>query len=73
MANSNGDWQALAAKKRESNYEKIPKDWRLPSSLTDQFTETSTLNVLDVPKTCVRFLHLVEKAILSSIGLMLIF
>lgn len=46
------DWQGLAASKRESNLKKIPEDWRLPDSLTSQFTETATISVLDVPATC---------------------
>jgi Asp-tRNA(Asn)/Glu-tRNA(Gln) amidotransferase A subunit family amidase len=45
------DWQTLAAAKRQSNAEKIPKEWLLPSSLTDTFTETSTQNVLGVPRS----------------------
>jgi amidase len=44
------DWQALAASKRESLASKIPSEWRLPSSQTSKFTETSTLNVLNVPR-----------------------
>lgn len=46
------DWQELAKSKRESVAAKIPKDWLLPVDLTSQYTETSTLNVLDVPRTC---------------------
>jgi amidase len=46
------DWQAVAKSKKDSVAAKIPKDWLLPASLTAQFTETSTLNVLDVPQTC---------------------
>jgi amidase len=46
------DWQELAKSKRESVAAKIPSDWRLPSSLTSQYSETSTINVLDVPRTC---------------------
>lgn len=46
------DWQELARSKRESVAAKIPQNWLLPSSLTSQFTETSTLSVIDVPQTC---------------------
>jgi amidase len=46
------DWQELAKSKKESVAAKIPKDWLLPSTLTSQYNETSTLNVLDVPRTC---------------------
>lgn len=45
------DWQALAAAKRQSNAEKIPKEWLLPSALTDTFTATSTQNVLGIPRS----------------------
>jgi amidase len=46
------DWNALAASKREASMKKIPSAWELSSSLTSQFLPTSTLNVLDVPRTC---------------------
>lgn len=46
------DWQELAKAKQESTYAKIPEEWRLPKSLTAQYTETSTLSVIDVPRTC---------------------
>jgi amidase len=46
------DWQELAKSKRDSVAAKIPKNWLLPSNLTSQYNETSTLNVLDVPRTC---------------------
>ncbi|KAH8716848.1 amidase signature domain-containing protein [Phaeosphaeriaceae sp. PMI808] len=45
-------WQDLAKAKRESVAAKIPQDWLLPTSLSSKYTETSTLNVLDVPRTC---------------------
>jgi amidase len=45
------DWRTLAASKRSSVYAKIPKSWLLPPSLTSQYTETSSLSVLDVPRT----------------------
>lgn len=46
------DWQELAKSKRESVAAKTPKDWLLPSELTSQYTETSAIDVLDVPRTC---------------------
>jgi amidase len=46
------DWQELARSKRESVAAKIPKDWLLPTTVTSQYTETSTLSVLDVPRSC---------------------
>lgn len=45
-------WRGLAAEKREANLKKIPESWRLPNSLTAQFTETSAISVIDVPLTC---------------------
>jgi hypothetical protein len=45
------DWQELAKSKRDSVFARIPQAWLLSPSLTTQFTETSTLNVLDVPRT----------------------
>ncbi|KAF2491400.1 amidase [Lophium mytilinum] len=47
---STPDWRALAASKRESVAAKIPAEWRLPSSFTSQFTPTSRISVLDVPR-----------------------
>jgi amidase len=46
------DWRTLAASKRESVFAKIPKDWLLSPSQTSQYIETSTISVLDVPRTC---------------------
>jgi len=51
-AQPTADWKELAKSKRESVAALIPKDWILPAALTSQYTETSTLNVLDVPRTC---------------------
>jgi amidase len=46
------DWQELAKSKRLSVFAKIPKDWLLPPSQTAQYTETSAINVINVPVTC---------------------
>lgn len=52
MASPIADWRTLAASKRSAVANKIPSDWRLPSSQTAQYVETSTSSVLDVPRTC---------------------
>ncbi|KAF2640867.1 amidase [Massarina eburnea CBS 473.64] len=44
-------WQTLAATKRTTNVQKMPKEWRLPTSLTSTFTSTSTQSVLSIPRT----------------------
>ncbi|RMZ67257.1 acetamidase [Pyrenophora seminiperda CCB06] len=46
------NWRTLAASKRASVYSKIPPAWRLSTSQTVQFTETSPISVLDVPRMC---------------------
>lgn len=40
-------WQELAAKKRQSLYDAIPKDWLLPKGKYDDL-----INVMEVPKEC---------------------
>jgi amidase len=52
MASPSPDWQALAANKRASNYNKIPPGWRLPTEITARFNSSSTESVLDIPLTC---------------------
>ncbi|KAK7532910.1 amidase signature domain-containing protein [Phyllosticta citribraziliensis] len=46
------DWQALGAEKRAANLHKIPTPWRLPESITKGIEQSSTISVLDVPKSC---------------------
>ncbi|KAF2471273.1 amidase signature enzyme [Lindgomyces ingoldianus] len=46
------DWQTVAALKRDALSKKIPVGWRIPSSILDQVSETSTLNVLNIPREC---------------------
>jgi len=46
------DWRTLAASKRASVYSKIPSAWRLPASQTEQYTSSSSMSVMDVPRTC---------------------
>lgn len=45
-------WQETAAGYRSIMAEKIPKEWRLPASITDNISQTSEQNVLDIPRTC---------------------
>ncbi|KFZ07247.1 hypothetical protein V501_06627 [Pseudogymnoascus sp. VKM F-4519 (FW-2642)] len=45
-------WQETAARYRSIMAEKIPKEWRLPASITDNISQTSEQNVLDIPRTC---------------------
>ncbi|KAH7412131.1 amidase signature domain-containing protein [Phaeosphaeria sp. MPI-PUGE-AT-0046c] len=51
-APANANWQEIAKSKRDSVAARIPKEWLLPDSLASQCTETSSLSVLDVPRTC---------------------
>ncbi|KAF2118945.1 amidase signature domain-containing protein [Lophiotrema nucula] len=46
------DWETLASSKRAQNHSKIPKEWLLPSTITDTISETSSQNVLDIPTSC---------------------
>jgi len=43
-------WESIAAEKRQSDLNKIPLDWRLPSSLLDGISMTSTGSALDIPR-----------------------
>ncbi|KAI8943485.1 hypothetical protein NX059_001488 [Plenodomus lindquistii] len=52
MASPPTDWKTLTTSKRNSVASKIPKDWLLPTELQSTFHENSTLNVLDIPRTC---------------------
>ncbi|KAI9052723.1 hypothetical protein LZ554_002999 [Drepanopeziza brunnea f. sp. 'monogermtubi'] len=45
-------WQSLASAHREVAASKIPPEWKLPSSVTDPVSETSTQEVLSIPRTC---------------------
>jgi amidase len=44
------DWRTLAASKREALAQKIPSEWLLPTSVLSTISETSTRNVLSVPR-----------------------
>jgi amidase len=46
------DWRTLAASKRKALAEKIPSEWLLPESTTSPLSETSTHNVLSIPRDC---------------------
>jgi amidase len=41
------NYQAIAAEKRAQQWDKIPKDWRVP---TERFHNAT--NVMDIPLTC---------------------
>ncbi|KAF2016525.1 amidase [Aaosphaeria arxii CBS 175.79] len=43
-------WEQLAASKRDAVAAKIPSEWRLPSSLSSQISETSKISVLSFPR-----------------------
>ncbi|KAJ5223914.1 Amidase [Penicillium chermesinum] len=43
-------WETLVAKKQAEAADKIPSAWRLPSEYTVDVSETSSLNVLDIPR-----------------------
>jgi len=46
-------WEILAAKHKQSCFEKIPPEWRLPSHYLELIsTEHSTANVLSIPREC---------------------
>ncbi|UKZ88877.1 uncharacterized protein TrAFT101_004607 [Trichoderma asperellum] len=45
-------WTVKAAVKRNSVLRKIPMDWLLTSDIIQAVSETSTQNVLDLPRTC---------------------
>ncbi|KAF8864358.1 amidase [Acephala macrosclerotiorum] len=45
-------WQTIASAYRLQTTAKIPSSWLLPSSITSKISETSSQNVLDIPRTC---------------------
>jgi len=45
-------WKELIDAKRKSNFEKIPKEWRLSEDLLQKVHSDRNANVLDIPKTC---------------------
>lgn len=45
-------WQEVAAAYRAEVEGRIPKEWRLPASITDTILAESDQVVLDIPRTC---------------------
>jgi amidase len=45
-------WKELVDAKRRSNFEKIPKEWRLSEDLLQKVHSNPNANVLDIPVTC---------------------
>ena len=45
-------WREVAAAYRAEVEGRIPKEWRLPASITDTILEKSDQVVLDIPRTC---------------------
>jgi hypothetical protein len=45
-------WETITAEYRTQAASKIPAAWLLSPSTTSSLSETSTANVLDVPRTC---------------------
>ena len=45
-------WKQLVDAKRKSNFEKIPKEWRLPEDLLQKVHSNPNANVLNIPITC---------------------
>lgn len=43
-------WETVVARKQAETAAKIPAAWRLPAEFTADISETSTANVLDVPR-----------------------
>lgn len=50
--NPTPSWETIAAEYRAQAASKIPAAWLLAPSITSSLSETSTANVLDVPRTC---------------------
>lgn len=46
------DWKSIGRAKRDSCFEKIPKDWRLSASIVSGLDENSTQNVTSLPREC---------------------
>lgn len=44
------NWEILVGKKQAEAAAKIPSAWRLPSEYTENISETSSANVLDIPR-----------------------
>ncbi|KMP05938.1 acetamidase [Coccidioides immitis RMSCC 2394] len=46
------DWQLKVQAKQVEVAAKIPKEWRLPSEITESISQDSKKSVIDVPRTC---------------------
>jgi amidase len=46
------DWKEIASRKQKSNFEKIPSEWRLPTTITDGISLNSDEGVLAIPTSC---------------------
>jgi amidase len=53
IVNGPPSWEVLGAKYKESCFEKIPLEWRLPSKYLElASSEKSSANVLSIPREC---------------------
>jgi len=46
------EWKQLIDEKRKSNFEKIPKEWRVSSEILAKVESNSNANVLSIPTSC---------------------
>jgi len=46
------EWKQLIDEKRKSNFEKIPKEWRLSSEVLAKVESNADANVLSIPTSC---------------------
>jgi amidase len=46
------DYKTISREKLAANAAKIPKEWLLSSKHVENFNANSSLNVLDIPRTC---------------------
>jgi amidase len=51
-SSSKPDWPSLISSKRKSNFEKIPREWRLAPEYTTHLSQDSPVSVIDVPSRC---------------------
>jgi hypothetical protein len=45
------DWKTISARKRATNAEKIPVEWRLSDDIIRQVSPDAELGVLDIPRS----------------------
>lgn len=45
-------WETIVQQKQADAAAKIPQAWRLPAEFTENVSETTPTNVLDVPRRC---------------------